>query len=191
MDRLESGRLCLDRDTFREMARAYPVISPLRELRHALSELRLNDLAVGDDGRNRTPAVGLRTRRLAAISRATPSSSSVRVCGCVGLIKPPPGHAVAYIDWSSQEVGIAAALSGDDAMMADFQTGDPYVAFGIRAGVLPAGATKATHPEVRDMLKACVLGLQYGMGAKTLAYQDRPAGDRRARPGARAPGPLP
>jgi DNA polymerase I len=44
---LESGRLALDDDTFREMARAYPAASPLRELRSSLSELRLNDLAVG------------------------------------------------------------------------------------------------------------------------------------------------
>ena len=152
------------------MARAYPIISPLRELRHALSEMRLNDLTVGEDGRNRTPlwAFGSKT------GRNQPSNTKFIFGPSVwlrGLIKPPLGYAIAYIDWSSQEVGIAAALSGDEAMMADFITGDPYIAFGIRAGVLPAGATKATHPEVRDMLKACVLGLQYGMGAKTLAYR--------------------
>ena len=132
--------------------------------------MRLNDLTVGDDGRNRTPlwAFGSKT------GRNQPSNTKFIFGPSVwlrGLIQPPPGHAVAYIDWSSQEVGIAAALSGDEAMMADFQTGDPYVAFGIRAGVLPPDATKATHPETRDMLKACVLGLHYGMGAKTLAYR--------------------
>ena len=52
--RLESGQLDLSDDTFRQMAKAYPVVSPLRELRSALSDLRLNDLAVGQDGRNRT-----------------------------------------------------------------------------------------------------------------------------------------
>jgi DNA polymerase I len=51
---LESGRLDLADDTFRQMAKAYPAISPLRELRSSLSDLRLNDLAVGRDGRNRT-----------------------------------------------------------------------------------------------------------------------------------------
>ena len=35
----------------------------------------------------------------------------------------------------------------------------------------PAGATKATHGRIRDMCKACVLGVQYGMRAKTLAYR--------------------
>src|SRR5258708_6409611 len=52
--RLDSGRLALDEDTFRQMAKAHPTISPLRELRSSLAELRLNDLAVGRDGRNRT-----------------------------------------------------------------------------------------------------------------------------------------
>jgi DNA polymerase I len=52
--RLDTGGLALDDDTFRSMAKAYPQVSPLRELRHSLGELRLNSLAVGIDGRNRT-----------------------------------------------------------------------------------------------------------------------------------------
>src|SRR5262249_11313279 len=52
--RLNSGRLDFSDDTFREMARAYPAVAPLRELRAALSEMRLSDLAVGQDGYNRT-----------------------------------------------------------------------------------------------------------------------------------------
>ena len=51
--RLESGELALDDDTFREMARAYPDVALMRELRVSLSQLRLADLAVGSDGRNR------------------------------------------------------------------------------------------------------------------------------------------
>ena len=51
--RLESGRLDLRDDTFREMARTHPRVAPIRELRSALSELRLARLQVGDDGRNR------------------------------------------------------------------------------------------------------------------------------------------
>ena len=60
--RLESGRLDLSDDAFREMARGYPVIAPLRELRGALSEMRLSDLAVGRDGRNRTMLSAFRAR---------------------------------------------------------------------------------------------------------------------------------
>jgi DNA polymerase I len=166
--RLPSGRLALDRDTFKEMARAYPIISPLRELKHALSEMRLNALQVGEDGRNRTllSAFGTKTGRNAPSNTKFIFGPSVWLRG---LIKPEPGRAIAYIDWASQEVGIAAAVSGDLVMQSDYQTGDPYLAFGKNAGFLPPAATKASHGPERDALKACVLGLQYGMGEETLA----------------------
>jgi DNA polymerase I len=57
-----SGRLDLSDDTFREMARSYSAIAPLRELRAALSQMRLSDLAVGRDGRNRTMLSAFRAR---------------------------------------------------------------------------------------------------------------------------------
>jgi DNA polymerase I len=47
--RRESGALALDDETFRAMAKIYPSVSALRELRHALGELRLNSIAVGVD----------------------------------------------------------------------------------------------------------------------------------------------
>jgi DNA polymerase I len=169
-DRLESGRLALDRATFREMARSYPIISPLRELRHALSEMRLNDLTVGDDGRNRAQLWAFGSKS----GRNQPSNTKFVFGPSVwlrGLIKPPPGYAVAYADWATEEVAIAAALSGDENLIADYQTGDPYIAFGINAGILPPGATKETHGDQRQMLKACVLGVLYGMGERTLALR--------------------
>ena len=49
-------------DTFRDMAKAHPKVSPMRELRSALSEMRLSDLAVGSDGRNRTLLSAFRSR---------------------------------------------------------------------------------------------------------------------------------
>ena len=60
--RLDSGRLDLSDGVFRQVAKAYPTISPLRELRSALSDMRLNDLAVGSDGRNRTILSAFRSR---------------------------------------------------------------------------------------------------------------------------------
>jgi DNA polymerase I len=164
-----SGNLSLDRATFPEMAKAYPIISPLRELRHALSDMRQIGLTVGDDGRNRTGlwAFGSKT------GRNQPGSSKFIFGPSVwlrGLIKPPPGHAIAYIDWSSQEIAVAAAISGDEAMMEDYRSGDPYIAFGVNSGNLPPGAVRCPqHEPMRDMLKACVLGMQYGMAEFTLA----------------------
>jgi DNA polymerase-1 len=166
--RTESGRLALDDDTFRQMAKAYPEIAPLRELRHALSELRLNDLRVGSDGRNRTILSAFSART----GRNQPSNTRFIFGPSVwlrGLIKPPPGYGVAYIDWSQQEFGIAARLSGDEAMQAAYMSGDPYLAFAIQAGAVPADATKATHGPERELFKQCVLAVQYGMEEKSLA----------------------
>lgn len=113
---LETGRLDLTDDTFRQQARAWPQVAPLRELRSALSDLRLNDLAVGRDGRNRTLLSPFRARS----GRNAPSNTKFIFGPSVwlrGLIQPPPDHAVVYIDYSQQEFGIAAALSGDGAMV--------------------------------------------------------------------------
>jgi DNA polymerase-1 len=172
--RLESGRLDMDdakRHTFREMAKMFPIISPIRELRHSMATMRLfSDLQIGEDGRNRAILSAFRSKT----GRNQPSNAHF-IFGTStwirGFIKPPPGYGIAYIDWSSQEIGIAAALSGDENMMADYAAGDPYIEFGIRAGLLPAGSVKRGNELVRDMLKACVLGVQYGMGYHTLAFR--------------------
>jgi DNA polymerase-1 len=168
--RLESGRLDLQDDTFRQIAKSYPIISPLRELRSSLASLRLNDLAVGRDARNRRllSAFGSSTGRNQPSSTAYIFGPSVWIRG---LIKPPPGHGVAYIDYGAQEVGIAAALSGDAVMQADYQSGDPYLAFGKQIGAVPDDATKETHEAQRQLYKQCILGTQYGMGEQTLALR--------------------
>jgi DNA polymerase I len=88
-----------------------------------------------------------------------------------GLIQPPAGCGIAYIDWKQQEFGIAAALSHDPKMIEAYLSGDPYLAFAKQAGAAPANATKTTHKAVREQFKACVLAVQYGMGAEALAQR--------------------
>ena len=78
---------------------------------------------------------------------------------------------LAYVDWSQQEFGIAAALSGDVAMMTAYRSGDPYLAFAKQAGAVPEDATKQTHESAREQFKACVLAVQYGMGEARLAVR--------------------
>lgn len=168
--RLDSGQLQLDADTFRDMSRRYPQLVPLKELRSSLGQLRLADLAVGPDGRNRVLLSAFR----AASGRNQPSASKFVFGPAVwirGLIKPADGRAVAYIDWSAQEVWVAAALSGDRALLDSVMSGDPYLSFAKLAGLAPAGAVKETHKAVRDLCKTCVLGANYGMGAATLALR--------------------
>jgi DNA polymerase I len=168
--RLESGRLDLSDDAFREMSRAHPKVAPLRELRSALSALRLSNLAVGSDGRNRTMLSAFQART----GRNQPSNTKFIFGPSVwlrGLIKPPSGHGLAYIDWKQQEFGIAAALSNDPLMKEAYASGDPYLAFAKQAGAVPPDATKASHPSQREQFKACVLAVQYGMGEDSLAHR--------------------
>jgi len=165
---LESGTLDLSDEAFRQMARQHPVVAPLRELRHTLSQLRLNDLAVGSDHRNRC----LLSPFLARTSRNQPSNSKFIFgpsCWLRSLIQPAEGRAVAYIDWEQQEFGIAAALSGDERMQESYLSGDPYLAFAKQAGAVPADATKETHPQQRGQFKVCSLAVQYGMGPGSLS----------------------
>jgi hypothetical protein len=167
--RLESGALALDDDTFKEMARAYPAeVGPIRELRHPLGQLRLNELAVGADGRNRVllSAFGSRT------SRNQPSNARFIFGPSTwlrSLIRPGPGRAVAYVDWSAQELGIAAALSGDPAMQDAYRSGDPYLWLAKRVGAVPADATKKTHGSQREQFKVVSLGVLYGLSGDGLA----------------------
>jgi hypothetical protein len=173
--RLESGEVALDYDTFREMARADRDVALMRELRVSLAQLRLRELSVGADGHNWV----LLSAFGASTGRNTPNTSRFifgPACWLRGLIRPEPGWAVAYVDWCQQEFGIAVALSGDPAMMAAYASGDTYLAFGQQAGRIPPDRTKRTHAAERELFKACVLGVQYGMGPEALARRiGRPA----------------
>jgi hypothetical protein len=173
------GKLDLRKETFRDMADSggAQAIAPLVRLRNQLSGLRLGiGLTVGADDKNRTSLWPFRS----TTGRNQPSNASF-IFGCArwlrGLIRPPEGCAIAYLDWKQQEFGIAAALSGDEAMMAAYRSGDPYLAFAKQAGAVPATATKQTHARERDLYKLCILATQYGQGSKSLAL-------RIARPGA-------
>ncbi len=154
--------------TFRDMAGRYPQLVPLRELRYSLSKLRLNDLSVGSDGRNRAllGPYGSKT------GRNQPSNSRY-VFGPAKwlrfLISPPPGRVLIHRDYSQQEPQIAAVLSGDEALLAACQGGDVYLGAAKQLGFAPEDATPETHRSVRTLFKTVVLGIQYGLGPRSLA----------------------
>jgi len=168
--RTPSGALELKDDTFKAMAQCFPALAPLRELRVALSQMQLSKLAIGKDERNRCSLSAFKART----GRNQPSSNQFIFGPSVwlrGLIKPKAGYGLAYIDWSQQEFGIAAALSGDIKMMDAYTSGDPYLAFAKQAGAIPDDATRHSHKAEREQFKACVLAVQYGMGADSLAIR--------------------
>jgi DNA polymerase I len=168
--RTEKGNLELKDDTFKDMVNSYPQLQGLKDLRYILGQLRLSDIPVGSDGRNRCLLSPFATKT----GRNAPSTSKFMFGPAVwirSLIKPEKGNVLAYIDYSQQEFLIAAALSGDQEMKAAYSTGDPYLAFAKQAGIVPLEATKSTHKAARDLSKACVLGVQYGMGPDSLALR--------------------
>jgi hypothetical protein len=167
-----AGHLRLDDDTFKDMCRRYPHLEPLHQLHQALGQMHALDLHIGSDGRNRAwlaPFGGAHGRT----GRNQPSNSHY-IFGAAAwvrsLVAPGPGTALAYVDWSAQEMHIAAVLSGDP-QLAEVCAGDPYIRLGQRIGLIPIAATKATHPAERAMCKTIALGLNYGMGAQTMAVR--------------------
>jgi DNA polymerase-1 len=154
--------------TFREMEGLYPQIGQLRELRYSLSSLRLNDLSVGNDGRNRCllGPYGSKT------ARNQPSNAKYLFGPAKWirfLITPEPGRVLIHRDYSQQEVHIAAVLSGDAALLEACQSGDVYLGIAKQLGLAPEDATPETHKPIRTLFKTVVLGIQYGLGARTLA----------------------
>jgi DNA polymerase I len=178
--RTETGQLDLKEKVFRASCDAHPWLHPLRELRDFLGKLKLESLAVGADGRNRVALMpfGSKTGRNQPSNAAFVYGPSKWIRH---LIKPEPGTALAYIDWSLQEWAIAAALSGDSEMLAVLESGDMYLTFaevagwasGVDAMIKRDGLkdTKATHKLARDRAKPCVLALGYGMQAEGLALR--------------------
>lgn len=166
----DNGSLELNSDTFRAMAKAYPEIMPIQELRSSLGKLGLLNLQVGHDGRNRymiSPFGSLTGRNQPSTSKSIFGPAKwIRY-----LIKPDEGMAIAYLDFEQQEFGIAAALSRDRNMMDAYNSGDPYLSFAKLAGAVPPEATKTSHPEERELYKVTVLAVQYGMGYRNLAFQ--------------------
>jgi DNA polymerase I len=171
--RLESGKLAMKTKTFEDMSKGSPQLEELRQLRHARNKMRKIKLAVGHDGRNRTALWPFKSKT----SRTQPKAAQWIFSPAVwlrSLIKPGPGMAVAYIDYSSMEFLIAAALSdghcGSGNNMLDmYRSGDPYLAFAKSVNAVPKTATKQSHEETRDKYKVMLLASQYGISADTLA----------------------
>src|SRR5262249_34171777 len=165
-----SGALDETDQTFREMAGRYPQIEPLRELRYSLSKLRLNDLSVGNDGRNRTPlwAYGTKTGRCAPSNSKYIFGPAKWTCF---MITPALPRALVHRDFEQQEPRIAAVVSGDKALLQACEGGDLYLGIAQQLGFLRDGMNDAERKAVRALFKTVVLGIQYGLGARSLAVR--------------------
>jgi DNA polymerase-1 len=171
--RLESGKLNLKRKTFESMSKGHPQLDSLRQLRHTRDKMRKIKLAVGADARNRTVLWPFKSKT----SRTQPKAARWIFSPAVwlrSLIKPGPGQAVAYIDYSAMEFMIAGVLSDGhcgptNTMLNMYLSGDPYLSFAKRVGAVPGTATKRSHEKERERYKNMLLSVQYGMSTETLA----------------------
>lgn len=166
--RLDSGQLDVDGDAFRLMYHV-PGIEGLHALRDSLSVIVRAKLPIGRDGRNRPSLFpfGTATGRNAHAKSLFNAHASVR-----SFMVFSEDTIGVYLDWRTQEVGIAAALSGDRALMDDYRGGDVYYGLAKLCGLtnnLDRKSWKAQKPEVRQRLKALQLGINYGMGVPSLA----------------------
>jgi hypothetical protein len=131
-------------------------------------ELKKIGLTVGSDGRNRC----LLSTFASSTGRNQPSNAKYIFGPATwlrSLIRPQPGLALAYCDWSAQELGIAAYFSGDQAMCEAYVSGDPYLYLARKVGAVPENASKESHPAEREKFKVCSLGVLFGLSAFGLA----------------------
>jgi DNA polymerase I len=166
------GTPILQGRVFRDQALTYPQLAPLHALRQTTAQMRLTGLTIGKDGRNRC----MLSPFAASSGRNLPSNAKFIFGPATwmrGLIRPAPGQAVAYLDWSAQEIAIAAALSGDQAMLEGYRSGDPHMHFARLAGLASSDATAESHPLIRALCKTTNLGTNYRMSEYGLALRLR------------------
>jgi hypothetical protein len=129
--RLESGKLDTDGDAFRMMYHV-PGIEGLHALRDSLGFIVKARLPIGKDGRNRPSLFPFGT----ATGRNAHAKSPYNAhAGMRGFMMFSPDTIGAYLDWRTQEVGIAAALSGDQTLIDDYRAGDIYHALAQMCGL--------------------------------------------------------
>ena len=166
--RTPTQQISTDAETLRAMAARCPEVAEFCHVKMTLEQLKTFELAIGDDGRNRCMLSAFRSKT----GRNQPSNTAF-VFGLNAafrsLIKPEPDSALAYLDFSGQEFAEAAYFSGDKNMIAAYESGDPYSDWAIKAGMMPPGGNKHSHPQIRAMFKRASLGVLYGMGAHTLS----------------------
>jgi DNA polymerase I len=166
--RLDSGQLDIDSDAFRSMYHV-PGIEGLHALRDSLGFIVKARLPIGRDGRNRPSLFPFGTTTGRNAQAKSPYNAHA---GMRGFIVFPRNAIGAYLDWRTQEIGVAAALSGDAALIEAYRTGDIYHALARLLGLTDDPDPvhwKKTNPDVRNRMKVLQLAISYGMGVPSLA----------------------
>jgi DNA polymerase I len=162
------GPLEISGDAFKMMS-FIPKIADLHALRDAINVVVRAKLPIGRDGRNRPSLFpyGAKSGRNAHAKSLFNAHAGMRSF----IIFEEGTHAV-YLDWRTQEVGVAAAHSDDPALKAAYNTGDIYHAYARELGLTSdpdIAHWKKTEADLRDRMKQLNFAITYQMSVKSLA----------------------
>jgi DNA polymerase I len=166
--RLASGQLDTDGDAFRMMYHL-PGIEELHALRDSLGVVVRAKLPIGHDGRNRPSLFPFCT----ATGRNAHAKSLYNAhAGMRSFMVFPTDITGVYLDWRTQEIGIAAALSGDQALIKAYQAGDIYYSLARVCGYTDDPDQKHwkdNNTAMRQRMKSLQLAINYGMSVPSVA----------------------
>ena len=165
--RLKTGALDLRGDAFQLMSHIAG-IEGLHALRKSLAVIKKAQLPIGRDGRNRPSLFPFGT----ATGRNAHAKSLFNAhAGMRSFMTFSPDVIAVYLDWRTQEVGIAAQASGDPALMEDYRRGDVYHALARTCGLTDDDdwALEREQQTSRHRMKGLQLGINYGMSIPSLA----------------------
>jgi hypothetical protein len=151
------------------MFNSHPAIEGLHALREALGVIVRTRLPIGLDGRNRPSLFpfGTATGRNAHSKSLFNAHASMR-----SFLRFPTDKIGGYLDWRTQEVGVAAKHSGDPQLMADYAAGDIYHALALMCELTQDDNIKRWKAECADqrqIMKSLQLAILYGMGVASLS----------------------
>ena len=163
--RTPTGAPSTSEGAFEMMADEWPLAGELGRFRTLLDQLKVFDPPVGGDGRTRV--------HLRAFGTKTSRNNTAKGGGFIfalnsmfrHLIQAPRGRALIVVDWSNQELHIAAHLSRDPKLIEIVTSGrDPYIELAILAGLAASSANEQSDPEARGKGKIIQLALLFGAG---------------------------
>jgi len=163
-----TGKYKTDEKTLEEYKDTHPDIRKFKLAQEFIGSRKLKGFIVGPDGKARCSyrMYGLKTGRTNPSTAKHPFNAPKAMRN---LVAAPKDKIMVNFDYRSQEVAIAAYLSGDPNMMAAVEQTDPYIQIAKMNNAVPKDATKASHKEQRNLYKTTTLAALYGQGATNMS----------------------
>lgn len=163
-----TGKYKTDEKTLENYKDTHPDIRKFKLAQEFIGSRKLKGFIVGPDGKARSSyrMYGLKTGRTNPSTAKHPFNAPKAMRN---LVAAPKDKIMVNFDYRSQEVAIAAYLSGDQNMMAAVEQTDPYIQIAKMNNAVPKDATKESHKEQRNIYKTTTLAALYGQGATNMS----------------------